>query len=133
MAQKILSGKAVIISKCASLASEMILLTPDKNHFQVEFKGIMEYLLEILICILQLNIFFIGGSNVHRSQPRYNFEEFNSWREADGFLCRNSTDCKWLDESLNCEGYELDFSPNVSHCGGKWQIVKDKNVSTNEH
>ena len=44
----------------------------------------------------------------------YKFDDWNDWREADGFLCRSSNDCKWIDNNLNCEDYELDFSPLVS-------------------
>ena len=53
------------------------------------------------------------GSSIGR-RPRYEFNDWNSWREADGFLCRNNDDCRWVDQNLNCEDYELDFSPAVS-------------------
>ena len=45
----------------------------------------------------------------------YDFDDWNEWREADGFLCRNDNDCQWMDINLNCEDYELDFSPVVSN------------------
>ena len=44
----------------------------------------------------------------------YKFNDWNDWREADGFLCRSNKDCKWIDDNLNCEDYELDFTPLVS-------------------
>ena len=44
----------------------------------------------------------------------YDFNDCNEWREVDGFLCRNDNDCQWMDVYLNCEDYELDFSPAVS-------------------
>ena len=43
----------------------------------------------------------------------YDFDDWNDWREADGFLCRNDNDCEWIDDNLSCEDYELDFSPSV--------------------
>ena len=44
----------------------------------------------------------------------YKFNDWNDWREADGFLCRSNKDCKWIDDNLNCEDYELEFTPLVS-------------------
>ena len=44
----------------------------------------------------------------------YKFNDWNDWREADGFLCRSNKDCKWIDDNLNCEDYELEFKPFVS-------------------
>jgi len=65
-----------------------------------------------------------GGSSIHTSQPSYNFQNWNDWREADGFLCRNNDDCKWLDGNLNCEDYELDFSPAAGWYGGDTVSIK---------
>lgn len=59
----------------------------------------------------------VGSSSVHRA-PRYDFDDWNDWREADGFLCRSNDDCQWLDQNLNCEDYELDFSPARGWFGG---------------
>ena len=44
----------------------------------------------------------------------YDFDDWNDWREADGFLCRSDNDCEWIDDNLSCEDYELDFTPSVS-------------------
>ena len=44
----------------------------------------------------------------------YGVNDWNSWREADGMLCRKDSDCNWLDRHMYCQDYELDFSPNVS-------------------
>ena len=56
------------------------------------------------------------------SQPgfgnSYKFNEWNDWREADGFLCRSNKDCQWIDGKLNCEDYELDFTPLAGWFGG---------------
>lgn len=46
----------------------------------------------------------------------------NRWREVDGFMCRDSNDCNWIDRQLYCQDYELEFTPNVS--GG--QFVHDR-------
>jgi len=53
-----------------------------------------------------------------RSRPSYDFDDWNDWREADGMLCRNNDDCQWIDPNLNCEDYELDFSPAAGWFGG---------------
>lgn len=44
----------------------------------------------------------------------FSFNDWNSWREVDGMLCRNTNDCTWIDRQLYCQDYELDFSPSVS-------------------
>ena len=44
----------------------------------------------------------------------YNFNDWNNWREEEGFLCRNDKDCSWIDAKMNCGDYELLFTPNVS-------------------
>ena len=44
----------------------------------------------------------------------YGWDDYNKWREAEGFLCRNNDDCNWVDEMLYCQDYELDFKPSVS-------------------
>lgn len=43
----------------------------------------------------------------------YGFNEWNRWREIDGFMCRNDNDCNWIDNRLYCQDYELDFRPSV--------------------
>jgi len=64
-----------------------------------------------------------SGSSIGR-RPRYEFNDWNSWREADGFLCRNNDDCRWVDQNLNCEDYELDFSPAAGWFGGDTISIK---------
>ncbi len=44
----------------------------------------------------------------------YGFNDWNRWREADGFMCRDSNDCQWIDRRLYCQDYEMDFQPSVS-------------------
>ena len=44
----------------------------------------------------------------------YNWNQYNSWRSTDGFLCRNNNDCNWIDREFYCQDYELDFEPSVS-------------------
>lgn len=41
------------------------------------------------------------------------FDTWNEWRSSDGFLCRNDSDCNWIDSNLNCQNYTLDFTPRV--------------------
>ena len=33
----------------------------------------------------------------------WSFNDWNSWRQADGFLCRNDNDCNWLNNNLECQ------------------------------
>ena len=44
----------------------------------------------------------------------YGYQQWNSWREVDGFLCRKTEDCNWIDPRLYCQDYELKFTPQVS-------------------
>ena len=37
----------------------------------------------------------------------WNFDSWDNWREADGMLCRTSNDCKWIDQSMRCEDWEV--------------------------
>ena len=46
------------------------------------------------------------------------FDDWNEMREKDGMLCRNNDDCKWIDSSLYCKNYELDFLPDWRWFGG---------------
>ena len=54
-----------------------------------------------------------GGWGWGRSHG-YGFNDWNRWREIDGFMCRDSNDCNWIDPRLYCQDYELDFTPSVS-------------------
>ena len=46
------------------------------------------------------------------------FDDWNEMREKDGMLCRNDNDCKWIDSSLYCKNYEIDFLPDWRWFGG---------------
>jgi len=49
----------------------------------------------------------------------WQFDDWNSWRERDGMLCRTSSDCIWLDEDLRCGELTSDKNkPNQSWFGG---------------
>lgn len=48
----------------------------------------------------------------------YGFNDWNQWREVDGFLCRENNDCNWIDRQLYCQDYELDFQPSALWFGG---------------
>ncbi len=43
----------------------------------------------------------------------WGWNDYNRWREVDGFMCRNTNDCNWIDRNLYCQDYELDFQPSV--------------------
>jgi len=67
----------------------------------------------------------IGGSSSSSiRRPRYQFNDWNNWREADGFLCRSNDDCKWVDNNLNCEDYEFDFTPAAGWFGGDTVTIR---------
>lgn len=48
----------------------------------------------------------------------YGFNDWNRWREIDGFMCRDTNDCNWMDSRLYCQDYELDFRPSALWFGG---------------
>ena len=37
----------------------------------------------------------------------WGFDDWDDWREADGMLCRTSDDCRWVDQSMRCEDWEI--------------------------
>lgn len=43
----------------------------------------------------------------------FSFDQWNKWREADGFLCRKNEDCNWIDQRMFCQDYEMNFTPSV--------------------
>jgi len=47
----------------------------------------------------------------------YAFDDWERWRNSDGFLCRNDNDC-WISPDLECQDYELDFTPSAAWFGG---------------
>jgi len=62
-----------------------------------------------------------GGWNNH---PRgYGFNQWNRDREIDGFMCRKTDDCSWMDRQLYCQDYELDFSPSRAWFGGDFASI----------
>jgi len=54
----------------------------------------------------------------------YGFGDWNQWREADGMLCRRSNDCQWIDRSMYCQDYELDFSVSRAWFGGDFAAIQ---------
>ena len=53
----------------------------------------------------------------------YGINDYNRWREVDGFLCRSTSDCSWVDPRLYCQDYELDFSPSRAWFGGDFASI----------
>jgi len=52
-----------------------------------------------------------------------NFNTWNRWRQADGFLCRNDNDCTWLDDKLECQKVgNFGWSINSGWFGGERPI-----------
>ena len=51
-----------------------------------------------------------------QSEPGYSFNNWKTWSESDGFLCKDDTDCKWLDSNMKCQGWKsFDWTINVSY------------------
>ena len=51
-----------------------------------------------------------------QNEPGYSFNNWKTWRESDGFLCKDDTDCKWLDSNMKCQGWKsFDWTINVSY------------------
>jgi len=48
----------------------------------------------------------------------WQFDDWNSWRERDGMLCRTSSDCTWLDKDLRCGKLTIDKNKRQSWFGG---------------
>ena len=53
----------------------------------------------------------------------WGWNDYNRWRQEDGMLCRNNQDCTWMDPSMHCEDYELDFNINRGWYGGDYLAV----------
>merc|ERR1711971_746226 len=63
---------------------------------------------------------FVWGYN---SQD-WSFNDWNSWRQADGFLCRNDNDCNWLNNNLECQPVrDFGWSINSNWFGGNSRPV----------
>ena len=59
----------------------------------------------------------------YRHGGHWGFNDYNRWREQDGMLCRSSLDCTWMDQNMQCEDYELDFSPVRAWYGGDFAAI----------
>lgn len=59
----------------------------------------------------------------YRHGGHWGFNDYNRWREQDGMLCRSSLDCTWMDQNMQCEDYELDFSMNRGWFGGDYLAI----------
>ena len=53
----------------------------------------------------------------------WRFDQWNSWRMQDGLLCRSNNDCGWLDDDLQCQDYEFDFSVSRGWFGGRYADI----------
>ena len=53
----------------------------------------------------------------------WGWNDYNRWRQQDGMLCRNNQDCSWMDPSMHCEDYEIDFDINRGWYGGDYLAV----------
>ena len=61
----------------------------------------------------QLNI-LSNKFNSWQNHHYWDFSDWNNWRKSDGFLCRTTEDCNWIDPLFHCQNYPSDSIPNVS-------------------
>jgi len=59
----------------------------------------------------------------YRHGGQWGYNDYNRWREVDGFMCRTNDDCNWIDPRLYCQDYELDFSPSRAWFGGDFASI----------
>ena len=43
--------------------------------------------------------------SIHYGGRDYDFDEWNTGALIDGWVCRNDSDCTWIDERLGCNDY----------------------------
>ena len=43
--------------------------------------------------------------SIHYGGRDYDFDEWNNGALIDGWVCRNDSDCTWIDERLGCNDY----------------------------
>ena len=54
------------------------------------------------------------NSNQKRRPYDFQFDSWNNWRKNDGFMCRDTNDCNWIDKNLYCQSYK-ELQPIVSY------------------
>jgi len=64
-----------------------------------------------------------GYGGWHGHPQGYGFNQWNRDREVDGFMCRKTEDCSWVDRRLYCQDYDLDFSPSRAWFGGDFVSI----------
>jgi len=52
------------------------------------------------------------------------FEDYWGWVKEDGLLCWDDSDCQWIDQYLQCEDEDIDFSTPKAH--ERWKGYPDK-------
>ena len=53
-------------------------------------------------------------SNQKRRPYDFQFDSWNNWRKNDGFMCRDTNDCNWIDKNLYCQNNK-ELQPIVSY------------------
>ena len=46
--------------------------------------------------------------SIHYGGHDYEFDDWNRGALLDGWVCRNDSDCTWIDERLGCNDYGFD-------------------------
>merc|ERR1712062_387904 len=59
-----------------------------------------------------------------RGRRGSSFEDWDEMRQVDGLLCRYDSDCTWIDPNLDCQDYELQFTPNAAWYGGDFASIR---------
>ena len=61
-----------------------------------------------------------------RLKMKFQFHSWNNWRKDDGFMCRDTNDCNWIDKNLYCQSYK-ELQPIVSYSAiliSLWSVLE---------
>lgn len=64
--------------------------------------------------------------NWNTYNPFNSFEDYYILKAQDGPMCRNNTDCKWIDEKMRCDKNSFDEKPNKLWFSGDIGSIKGK-------
>ena len=64
-----------------------------------------------------------GSSEEDWDDDDYDWDTYNTWRERDGFLCRDNNDCNWIDSRFYCQDYKTTLTYSPDWFGGNAKII----------
>jgi len=57
------------------------------------------------------------------SSTSWRLNDWDSWRQQDGMMCRTTADCSWLDPGLMCQNREISWTISPNWFGGDYRSV----------